>query len=131
MVIVRVYFRLVAAVKRREDFGFRIAGEILWRHPRLVHELEQADHCLFGVVVVRVVIGGGVVVRLRVVAVASAATLDLDELEQEDAEEAEDEAGDDEDAAGVFGALLLDDLEEDDVDEGAGGEALDCYSVRS
>ena len=61
----------------------------------------------------------------RVVAVASStAALDLDELEQENTEESEDEAGDDENAVGALGALLLDDLEEDDVDECAGGEAL-------
>ena len=46
------------------------------------------------------------------------------QLQRQDAEEAEDEAGDDEDAAGALGALLLDDLEEDDVHESARRDAL-------
>ena len=83
MVIVRVNIRL-AAVKRRENFGLRIAGKILGHHPSLVHELEQADQWVSRPVVVvsvRVVVVG-VVVRLRgrVVAVTTSAALDLDEL---------------------------------------------------
>ena len=55
---------------------------------------------------------------------ARTATLHLRELEEEYADEPEDEAGDDEDAAGALGAFLLEDLEKHNVDQGAGGEAL-------